>query len=126
MNPELTHVIEVARPHQLVRGDLVLAGHQPVHSRLVLQEDLHPDEGFSALLSEHVPGLGSGQQVRHGALGQTQHGLPEESLADAVLAEDLLDPPDHVVCVKVAVPEQCSYPLTPPPPPSPTCRTAAE
>lgn len=63
---ELTEVvIEGARPHQLVRGDLVLAGHQAVNSRLVLEEDLHPDEGLPALLGEHVPGLGPGQEVGH-------------------------------------------------------------
>ena len=74
-----------------------------MYGGLVLEEDLHPDERFPALLSEHVPGLGSGQQVRHGALGQTQHGLPEESLADAVLAEDLLCLPGEVVRVEVGV-----------------------
>ena len=79
--------------------------------RLVLQEDLHPDERLPALLSEHVPGLRSRQQVRHRALGEAQHGLAEQSLADAVLAEDLLDPPDDVVRVEVAVPTQCNYSL---------------
>ena len=79
--------------------------------RLVLQEDLHPDERLPALLSEHVPGLRPSQQVGHGALRESQHRLTEQSLADAVLAEDLLDPPDHVVRVEVAVPTQCSYPL---------------
>ena len=56
-------MIEVPSPHQLVRRYLVLAGHQPVHGGLVLQEDLHPDEGLPALLGQHVPGLGPGQQV---------------------------------------------------------------
>ena len=72
---------------KFVRDDLVLGRHQLVDGRLVLEEDLHPDERFPALLSEHVPGLRSRQQVRHGALGETQHGLTEQSLADAVLAE---------------------------------------
>ena len=36
--------------HEFVRGDLVLARHQPVHGALVLQEDLHPagPEGFNS------------------------------------------------------------------------------
>ena len=71
--------------------------------RLVLQEDLHPDEGLAALLSEHVPGLRSGQQVRHGALGESQDRLPEQSLADAVLGQDLLDTPREIVRVEVGV-----------------------
>ena len=56
-------MIEAAGPHQLVGGDLVLAGHQAVHCGLVLEEDLHPDEWLPALLGEHVPGLGPGQEV---------------------------------------------------------------
>ena len=96
-------MIEVTSPHQLVRGDLVLAGHQAVHRGLVLEEDLHPDEWLPALLSEHVPGLGPGQEIRHGALGQPQHRLPEQSLADAVLGQDLLDPSCEIVRVEVGV-----------------------
>ena len=96
-------MIKVARPHELVRGDLVLAGHQAVHRSLVLEEDLHPDEWLPALLSEHVPGLRSGQQVRHGALGESQDRLPEQSLADAVLGQDLLDTPREIVRVEVGV-----------------------
>ena len=71
--------------------------------RLVLEEDLHPDEGLPALLSEHVPGLGSGQQVGHGALRQGQHRLSEQSLADAVLAEQFLCLPGEIVSVEVGV-----------------------
>ena len=74
-----------------------------MHGRLVLQEDLHPDEGLAALLSEHVPGLRSGQQVRHGALGESQDRLPEQSLADAVLAEQFLCLPGEIVRVEVGV-----------------------
>ena len=106
LGAELTQVvIEGACPHQLVRGDLVLAGHQAVNGRLVLEEDLHPDEGLPALLCEHVPGLGPGQEVGHAALGQAQHSLPEQALADAVLGQDLLDPPDHIIRVEVTVPD---------------------
>ena len=74
-----------------------------MYGGLVLEEDLHPDEWLPALLSEHVPGLGPGQEIRHGALGQTQHGLPEESLADAVLAEQFLCLPGEIVRVEVGV-----------------------
>ena len=34
-----------------------------MYGGLVLEEDLHPDEGLPALLGQHVPGLGPGQQV---------------------------------------------------------------
>ena len=74
-----------------------------MYGGLVLEEDLHPDEWLPALLSEHVPGLGPGQEIRHGALGQTQHRLPEQSLADAVLGQDLLDPSCEIVRVEVGV-----------------------
>ena len=108
---ELTHVmVEVACPHELVGGDLVLAGDQPVHRRLVLEEYLHPDEWLAALLREHVPGLGPRQEVGHGALAQPQHRLAEQPLADAVLAEDLLDAAHHVVSVEVAVPDTAMLP----------------
>ena len=36
---------------------------------LVVQEYPHPDEGLAALLSQHVPWLRTGQQVRDRALG---------------------------------------------------------
>ena len=36
--------------------------------RVVVQEELHPDERLAALLCQHVPRLWSGQQVRHRAL----------------------------------------------------------
>ena len=76
-----------------------------MYGGLVVEEELHPDEGLPALLGEHVPGLGPGQEVRHRALGQAQHRLPEQSLADAVLRQDLLDAPDHIVGVEVTVPD---------------------
>ena len=34
-------------------------------------------------------------------LAQPEHGLPKKPLADAVLAEDLLDPPNHLVRVQM-------------------------
>ena len=71
--------------------------------RLVLQEDLHPDERLPALLSEHVPGLRPRQQVGHGALGQSQDRLSKQSLADAVLAEQFLCLPGEIVSVEVGV-----------------------
>ena len=74
-----------------------------MYGGLVLEEELHPDEWLPALLSEHVPGLGPGQEVRHGALGQPQHRLPEQSLADAVLGQDLLDPSREIIRVEVGV-----------------------
>ena len=76
-----------------------------MYGRLVVEEELHPDEGLPALLGEHVPGLGPGQEVGHAALGQAQHSLPEQALADAVLGQDLLDAPDHIVRVEVTVPD---------------------
>ena len=72
-----------------------------MYGRLVVEEELHPDEGLPALLGEHVPGLGPGQEVGHAALGQAQHSLPEQALADAVLREELLDAPRDIVRVEV-------------------------
>ena len=60
-----------------------------------------PDEGLPPLLCEHVPGLGPGQQVGHGALAQSQHRLAEQPLGDGVLRENLLYPPHRVVRVQV-------------------------
>ena len=40
---------------------------------LVFQEDLHADERLSAFLGQHMPRLGSGQQVGYGTLGQAQY-----------------------------------------------------
>ena len=60
-----------ALPQQLVRHDLVLARDQLVDRRVVVKEELHPDERLAALLCQHVPGLGSGQQVRHRALSMS-------------------------------------------------------
>ena len=37
-----------------------------------------PDERFPALDTEHVPGLGLTQQLRYGALAQSQHALSEQ------------------------------------------------
>ena len=90
MNPELTHVIEVARPHQLVRGDLVLAGHQLVHRVLVVEVHLHADEGLLALLRQHVVLLGPRQQVGDAALRQAQDALAEEALTDGELRQRFL------------------------------------
>ena len=38
--------------------------------------------------------------IRH-YLAEPEHGLPKEPLADAVLAENLLDPPNHLVRVQM-------------------------
>ena len=83
--------VEATGAHQLVRRDLVLTGHQLMYCTLVLQKHLHPNEGLTSLLREHVPGLGPGEQVRDGALGEAQHGLAEQTLRERVLAEVLLD-----------------------------------
>ena len=74
-----------------------------MYGGLVVEEELHPDEGLPALLCEHVPGVGPRQEVRHGALGQAQYSLPEQALADAVLGQDLLDAPREIVRVEVGV-----------------------
>ena len=83
----LTTGVHLARSHEFVGRDFVLGGDEFGDRFRVLQKHLHADERLASLLREHVPRLGSGQQVRHRALGQTQHGLPKQSLADAVLAE---------------------------------------
>lgn len=70
---------------------------------VVFQEHLHADEGFSALLGEHVPRFGSGEQVTDGALRQTEYGFAKESLTDGVLREGFLDTSDNVFGVEVVV-----------------------
>ena len=83
---ELTHVmVEVACPHELVGGDLVLAGHQLVHRVLVVEVHLHADEGLLALLRQHVVLLGPRQQVGDAALREAQDALAEEALTDGKL-----------------------------------------
>ena len=68
-------------PQQLVRHDLVLARDQLVDRRVVVQEELHPDERLAALLCQHVPGLWAGQQVGHRALRRVDE---QRSLLDFV------------------------------------------
>ena len=88
INGELTWRSSVsAGAHQFLGRDFVLRGHQFVDGILVLQKDLHADEWFAALLRQHVPRFGTGQQVRDGALGQSQYGLSEQTLTDGVLAQ---------------------------------------
>lgn len=58
-----------------------------MHGVLVFEEDLHSDERLATLLREHVPRLGAGEQVGHGALRQAEHGFAEQPLADRVLAQ---------------------------------------
>ena len=105
LKKKLTHRIRKrSTTNYLIRRNLVLAGHQPVNSPLVLQEDPHPDERLPPFLRQHVPRLGPCQQVGDAALGQTQHCLPEKTLADGVLGQDFFDPTNCVVSVDVAVP----------------------
>ncbi len=64
----LTLSAVVSGPHQFVRGDLVLTGDQLVDRVLVVEEELHPDEGLAAFLRQHMPRLRSRQQVGDAAL----------------------------------------------------------
>lgn len=59
----------------------------PLFSPSVSVPSPRPIPPSAYLLCQHMPRLGAGQQVRHGALRQTQHALAEQSLGDAVLAE---------------------------------------
>ena len=54
---------------------------QLVHVVGVVEPQLHADEGLAALQAELVPGLGPGEEVRHGALRQAQDALPKQPLA---------------------------------------------
>lgn len=53
-----------------------------MHGIIIFQEHLHSNKRFPALLREHVPGLGPGQEVGHGPLGQAENGLAEQPLTD--------------------------------------------
>ena len=86
----LTCARVVAGPHELVGGDLVLAGHQLVHRVLVVEVHLHADEGLLALLRQHVVLLGPRQQVGDAALREAQDALAEEALTDGELRQRLL------------------------------------
>ena len=73
--------------HEFLGRDFVLGGDQFVNCVLVFQEDLHADERLATLLGEHVPRLGTGQQVGHGTLRQAQHRFAEQPLADRILTQ---------------------------------------
>ena len=96
-------IVKVSCPHQFVRSYLVLTGDKSMDSSFILKEYLHPDERFSALLSEHVPRFGSGKEVWDWTLTQTQDRLSKQSLTDAVLTQQLLCPSCEIICVKVGV-----------------------
>ena len=60
---------------------------------LVVTPGVHLPVGVPALLCEFVPGLGFAQQLTDRALGQPQHVLGEQSLADIVDRQQLPHPP---------------------------------
>ena len=69
-------------PHQLpLPGDQGLEEHDCV---VVVTPGVHLPVGVPPLLSQLVPGLGFAQQLADSALGQPQHVLGEQSLADVV------------------------------------------
>ena len=76
----LTRII--SRPHEFLRNNFVLTGHQLVNGELVVEEKFHANEGFFPLLREHVILFRPCEQIRHGALGQAEDGLAEQALAD--------------------------------------------
>ena len=80
----------ISRPHEFVRRDLVLAGHQLVHRVLVVEIHLHPDEGLLAFLRQHVELLRPRQQVGDAALGEAEDALAKEPLTYGELRERLL------------------------------------
>ena len=57
---------------------LALSVQQLLNVGRVVEPELHPDEGLPALDTEHVPGLGLAEQLRHRALAQSQHVLSEQ------------------------------------------------
>lgn len=54
--------------------------HQLLHVVGVIQPQLHADKGLPAFQAELVPGLWAGKEVRDGALGKAEDGLPEQTL----------------------------------------------
>jgi hypothetical protein len=89
--------------HQLLGGNLVLAGYEFVYRVVVLQEHLHADEGLASLLRQHVPRLGPRQEVAHRPLRQPQHGLAEQPLAYRVLAQLFFHLLHYILGVEVVV-----------------------
>ena len=63
---------------QVIVFSLVLQGLQFLNVVRVVQPELHPDEGFTALDAEHVPRLRLGQELADGSLRQAQDGFTEE------------------------------------------------
>ena len=60
---------------------------------IVPHPGVHLPVGVPPLLRELVPGLGFAQQLADGPLGQPQHVLGEQSLADVVDRQELPHPP---------------------------------
>ena len=59
---------------------------------IVPHPGVHLPVGVPPLLRELVPGLGFAQQLADGPLGQAQHVLGEQSLADVVYGQHLSHP----------------------------------
>lgn len=53
---------------------------QLLHIMGVTEPQLHAHKGLPPLQAQLVPGLGPGQEVRHGALRQPQDALPKQPL----------------------------------------------
>lgn len=51
--------------------------HQLLHVVGVIQPQLHSDKRLPSLQAELVPGLGASEEVRDGALGEPENGLPK-------------------------------------------------
>ena len=60
---QLTVSCIVPSPHELLWGNLVLAGYQLVDCLVIFQEELHANEWLLPLLGEHVELLWPGKQV---------------------------------------------------------------
>lgn len=82
---KLTLSAIISSPHQLVRRNFILTRDQLVNCVFVVEKQLHPDEGLTTFLGQHVPRLRPGQQIGDAALGQRQDVLTEQTLADRIL-----------------------------------------
>lgn len=92
--PALSRVSEaaVSAPPTFLRDQ----GLEHHHGSVVARPRVHLPVAVPALLRQLVPRLGLRQQLGDGALGQTQHVLGEQPLANVVHAEQLANPPRDV------------------------------
>ena len=67
---QLLNVGGVVQPQLHPVQTVIKSGHTKVYCL--------PDERFPALDTEHVPGLGFAQQLRHGALAESQYVFSEQ------------------------------------------------